>query len=300
MHSPVLVTGGSGQLACALEAASRNGGMRVRRVGRPEFDFDRPASIERVMDEARPGAVVNAAAYTGVDAAETDAEAAMRANCEGPRALAELCARASIPLLHVSTDYVFDGSKGAPYVETDPTNPQGVYGRTKLAGEQVVMEACPKTLVLRTSWVYAPQGKNFVQTMLRAARKTHHLRVVADQKGCPTAAADLADTIMAILANIRREGWGASHRGIYHAAGSGWTTWHGLALAVFEEAARQGLPAPCVDPIATSDWPTAAKRPMDSRLDCRKLERRFGVRLPPWRESLNATIESIFAGQVFT
>jgi dTDP-4-dehydrorhamnose reductase len=294
MQGPVLVTGGSGQLASALDAAGRGAGIPVQRVGRPAFDFDRPDGIGPLIHAVAPSAVVNAAAYTAVDAAETDTGAAMRANRDGPALLADLCAEAGIPLIHVSTDYVFDGGKGAPYVETDPTNPQGAYGASKLAGEQAVLAACPRAIVLRASWVYSPGGRNFVVAMLNAARKTDRLRVVADQKGCPTAAADLADAILAVLARIRREGWRESDAGVYHAAGSGWTTWHGLATAVFEEAARHGLRAPAVEPIATADWPTEAQRPADSRLDCGKLADRFGVRLPPWREGLARTIETIF------
>lgn len=284
----ILVTGGAGQLASAL---ARAGGDRVRLVGRPGFDFDRPESVETAFRAARPSLVVNAAAYTGVDAAETDAEAAYRANRDGPALLARLCAGSAVPLIHVSTDYVFDGLKGTPYVESDPTSPQGVYGASKLAGEQAVLEAWPRAVVLRTSWVYAADGRNFVRTMLAASRKANRLRVVADQKGCPTNAGDLAD---AILAAARRP---PDQGGIFHAAGSGWTTWHGLARAVFEEAARHGLTAPTLEAITTADWPTPARRPPDSRLDCGKLAMVLGVRLPHWRDSLGATVDAIFAAE---
>lgn len=284
----ILVTGGTGQLATALAAS---GGRRVRVVGRPGFDFDRPESVEAAFRAASPALVVNAAAYTGVDAAETDAEAAFRANRDGPALLARLCAASGAPLIHISTDYVFDGLKGAPYIETDPTSAQGVYGGSKLAGEYAVLDACPGALVLRTSWVYAPTGKNFVRTMLGAARKTNHLRVVADQKGCPTTAADLATAILAIAERGWREG------GVFHAAGTGWTTWHGLAVAAFEDAARHGLTPPEVTPIATADWPTPARRPPDSRLDCDRLAEVLGVRLPHWRDSLRATVDAIFANE---
>ena len=293
-EAPLLVTGGSGQLASALDQSASLAGIPVRRVGRPAFDFERPDSIARIFRETPLSAVVNAAAYTAVDAAESEPEAARRANCDGPAALARLCAEARIPLIHVSTDYVFDGSKDAPYRETDATNPQGVYGATKLAGEVAVLEACPRAIVLRTSWVYAPQGKNFVRTMLNAAQKFGRLRVVADQQGCPTAAADLADAILAILARLRDQGK-ETYAGVFHAAGSGSTTWHGFATAIFQEAARYGVSAPEIDPIATAEWPTPARRPANSRLDCEKLARHFGVRLPPWRESLTRTIDAIFA-----
>ncbi len=290
----ILVTGGSGQLATAL-AATR--GAKVRRVGRPGFDFDQPASIGTVFNETTPALVVNAAAYTAVDAAETDAEAAYRANRDGPALLARQCAEAGIPLIHVSTDYVFDGLKGAPYLEADRTAPQGVYGASKLAGEQAVLAVCPRAIVLRTSWVYSPTGKNFVRTMLNAARKTRELRVVADQKGCPTTAADLADAILAVAARIEADGWQDRFAGVFHAAGTGWTTWHGLARATFEEAARHGLTPPAIAPIATRDWPTLARRPPDSRLDCTRLASVYDVRLPPWRDGLARTVAAIFAGE---
>ena len=283
-----MVTGGAGQLATALAAA---GGERVRRVGRPDFDFDRPESVETVFRAAAPSLVVNAAAYTAVDAAETDAEAAFRANRDGPALLARLCAASGARLIHVSTDYVFDGLKGAPYDETDPTSPQGVYGASKLAGEEAVLRECPSAVVLRTSWVYSPTGKNFVRTMLTAARRTNRLRVVADQRGCPTTAADLANAILAVAERLD------GRAGVFHAAGTGWTTWHGLARATFEEAARHGLAPPEVEAITTADWPTPARRPPDSRLDCGRLAAMFGVRLPHWRDSLCATVDAIFAAE---
>jgi dTDP-4-dehydrorhamnose reductase len=290
MTGPILVTGGSGQLASALAAAPG-----VRRVGRPEFDFDRPDTIEAAFRNAAPRLVVNAAAYTAVDAAETDAQAAYRSNCDGPALLASLCAQADIPLIHVSTDYVFDGAKPDPYVETDPVAPQGVYGASKLAGEQAVMASGAKAIILRTAWVYAPTGKNFVRTMLTVGKTRPKLTVVGDQHGCPTTAADLADAIMAIVVRYDATGWRPDYRGIFHAAGSGATTWFGLAVATFEEAGRFGANVPEVAPIATADWPTPAKRPANSRLDCTRLHEVFGVRLPPWRDSLTRTVDTIFA-----
>jgi dTDP-4-dehydrorhamnose reductase len=293
MAGPILVTGGTGQLASSLKAA---GGDAIRVAGRPALDFDRPESIVASFREVAPTLVVNAAAYTAVDAAEDDAEAAYRANRDGPGALARLCAAAGVPLIHISTDYVFDGAKGAPYVETDPTAPTGVYGASKLAGEHEVLAAWARTVVLRTSWVYAPTGKNFVRTMLRVGADRDRLRVVADQRGCPTTAADLADAILAISARLR-EGWRDEYAGVFHAAGSGETTWHGLAVATFEEAARFGARVPVVEAIATADYPTKAKRPADSRLDCGKLASVFAVRLPDWRVSLARTIDAVFAGR---
>ena len=326
----ILVTGGAGQLATALQG---EGGAAVRRVGRPEFDFDRPETLAAVFAAARPALLVNAAAWTAVDAAEADPDAAGRANRDGPAMLAALCADAGIPMIHVSTDYVFDGLKGAPYVETDPTSPTGVYGRTKLEGEQAVLAACPRAVVLRTSWVYSAVGKNFVRTMLGAALKVPRLRVVGDQRGCPTAARDLAVAILAIAPQVAgagpgrlatrgadgsgimasdeygtgvRDGHGRRGQdgsgtqvpdryGIFHACGTGDTTWHGLALSVFEAAARHGHPVPAVDAITTAEWPTPARRPPDSRLECGKLAATFGVRLPDWRTSLARTVDELLA-----
>lgn len=286
----ILVTGGNGQLATALSAAP---GMY--RAGRPAFDFDRPESIKSVFHDVAPRLVINAAAYTAVDAAENDADAAYRANRDGPAILAGLCEDVGIPLIHVSTDYVFDGLKTEPYVETDPVAPQGVYGASKLAGEQAVLSTCARSIVLRTAWVYAPVGKNFVRTMLTVGKIRDRLTVVADQVGCPTTARDLADAILGVVRKIDETGWGDEYRGIYHAAGTGETSWFGLAVATFEEAARHGAKVPEVAPIKTADWPTPAKRPANSRLDCSKLEQVFGVRLPPWRESLARTIDDIYA-----
>lgn len=288
----ILVTGGAGQVARAL--ADSAGERRVRVVGRPDFDFDRPETIAATLDAARPALVVNAAAYTAVDKAETDADAAWRANRDGPAALAAWCAGHGVTLIHISTDYVFDGLKGAPYVESDPTSPTGVYGASKLAGEQAVLASGAQAVVLRTAWVYAATGKNFVLTMLNAARKTDRLRVVADQRGSPTAAVDLAAAILAIADRLA-EGWQDRYADVFHAAGSGDTTWHGLAEAVFARAARHGLTAPVVTPIATADWPTPARRPPDSRLDCNKLARVFAMTLPRWEDGVARTVDAVFA-----
>ncbi|MDE2006136.1 MAG: dTDP-4-dehydrorhamnose reductase [Rhodospirillales bacterium] len=295
----VLVTGGTGQLAQALGAAAPGRGIAVRVVGRPAFDFDRPDSLAEAVAAANPSLVVNAAAYTAVDAAETDAAAAFRANRDGPAAIAAWCRAAGVPLIHVSTDYVFDGSKGAPYREDDPVAPLGVYGASKLAGEQAVLTSGARAIVLRTSWVYSHTGRNFVRTMLGAARRHPTLRVVADQIGCPTTAADLADAILAVAARIAAEGWQDRFAGVTHAAGGGWTSWHGLAVAAFTEAARHGVKVPEVAAIATVDWPTPVRRPPDSRLDCTRLGQVFGHALPDWRDGLRRAIDALAAAGEF-
>jgi len=292
MAAPILIVGGRGQLAVATSEVARTHGLPVRQIGRPDIDFARPASIGAAFGEVAPWLVVNAAAYTAVDAAEDDVDAAYCANRDGPAVLAGLCETAGIPLIHVSTDYVFDGNKGAPYVETDATAPKGVYGASKLAGEQAVTAVCSRAIILRTSWVYSPIGKNFVRTMLDAAQRTPKLRVVADQRGCPTSASDLADVIMEIALRLQAA-WCDSYAGVYHAAGTGETTWHGMAIAIFEAAARHGLPTPEIEAINTEQWPTKVRRPPDSRLDCSKLDAVFGLQLPPWRGGLARTVDII-------
>jgi len=294
MSRPILVTGGHGQLASAL---ARQAADRVAVTGRPAFDFDRPESIAAAVAAARPAIVINAAAWTAVDAAESEREAADRANHTGPALLAAACREAGAKLIHISTDYVFDGLKGSPYVESDPPCPTGVYGATKLAGEQSVRVADPAAVILRTSWVYGRSGKNFVLTMLNAAKRAPRLRVVADQIGCPTNADDLAAACLAVadrmLAFPPEDPGAAELGGIYHASGHGETSWHGFAVAIFAAAGRFGWPAPPVDPIATADWPTPARRPPDSRLDCGRLRDIFGVELPDWRQSLDEAVAAL-------
>ncbi len=294
MSTAILVTGGTGQLAQALKRADPS---RVQVVGRPEFDFDHPETVAAVVRAHTPGLVINAAAYTAVDAAEAAPEAAARANADGPGLLAQACRQLSIPLIHVSTDYVFDGLKAEPYIETDPTAPAGVYGRTKLAGEVAVRAAHPGAVVLRTSWVYARTGRNFVLTMLNAGKRAPRLRVVADQQGCPTNADDLAAACLVVadrlLAVAERPAEADSFGGVYHAAGQGGTTWHAFAQAIFADAKPFGWPQPPIDPIATADWPTPAARPANSKLNCAKLAAVFGARLPDWRISLAAAVADI-------
>lgn len=295
MTRPILVTGASGQLGTALARAGKH--LPLRLVSRPEFDFEHPQAIADLFAALAPLAVINAAAYTAVDAAESDATAAFRANKDGPALLARLCRQVAIPLIHISTDYVFDGTKGAPYVESDPVAPLGVYGASKRAGEEEVLSAGCKCVVLRTSWVISPTGRNFVRSMLAAHQKTNRLRVVADQRGRPTSAGDLAAAILAIFHRIESTGWQERYMGIFHVAGSGETTWHGLATAIFEEAARHGWAKPEIVQINTVDWPTPARRPPDSRLDCSRIAEVFGLRLPPWRESLGPITDEIISGR---
>jgi dTDP-4-dehydrorhamnose reductase len=284
----ILVTGRGGQLGTALAAALPARGFEICAAGRPDFDFDRPATIAAALAAAAPDAVVNCAAWTAVDAAEDQEAAAFRANAAGPALVAAHCAAAGIPLVQLSTDYVFDGRKGAPYLESDPPNPLGAYGRTKLAGEWAALAGNPQTIVLRTAWVFAGTGSNFLRTMLRLGAERPELRVVADQYGSPTAAPDLADAIAVILSRIRERGWRDAYRGVFHATGGGFTTWHGFAEAIF---AARGL-HPVVQAIHTASYPTRAARPADGRLDCGLLDATFGVRLPPWQEGLMRVLQA--------
>lgn len=290
MMRRILVTGRSGQVATALAAALPARGFVALCVGQPDFSFDAPGSVDAAFDGMMPDAVVNCAAWTAVDAAEDEEAAAFRANALGPAMLAARCAARGIPLVQVSTDYVFDGRKAAPYVEADAPNPLGAYGRTKLAGEWAALAGNPRTVVLRTSWVFASTGGNFLRTMLRVGAERDELRVVADQHGSPTAAPDLADAIAGVLARIRDDGWQDAHRGVFHATGSGFTTWHGFAEAIFVAA---GGKRPALHPIATAAYPTRALRPADGRLDCGRLASVFGVTLPPWPDGLSRVLHAL-------
>ena len=289
----ILITGASGQLGRELSKLAAERGLEHAALSRPEFDFEKPETIEAAFQAAKPTLVINAAAYTAVDAAEANVAAATAGNHAGPLRLAQLCEAAGIPFIHVSTDYVFDGEKGAPYVESDATAPTGVYGATKRAGEIAILAACTKAIILRTAWVYAAHGKNFCRTMLGAGRRFPTLRVVADQHGTPTAAPDLARAILDIAARLTQTGWRPEYRGIFHATGTGETTWHGFACAIFEEAATAGQKPPEVQQITTADWPTPARRPADSRLDCTKLAQVFGITLPHWRASLGPIVKQL-------
>ncbi len=292
---PILITGASGQLGHALATRAPAAGLPARAVGRPGLDFDAPETIAAALAAADPALVVNAAAWTAVDAAEANADAAYRANRDGPATLATLCRARGIPLIHVSTDYVFDGTKGAPYTEADPIAPLGVYGESKAAGEEAVLASGADAIILRTAWVFSATGKNFARTMIAAAHRLPTLRVVADQRGAPTAAEDLAEAILAIAARILAEGWQPGFAGIFHATGAGDTTWHGFATEILAIAALHGTPHPEIIPIATADWPTPARRPADSRLDATKLKQTFGLALPDWQNATARIVPAILA-----
>ena len=242
-----------------------------------------------------PDLVVNAAAYTAVDKAEQEPAAAHAINALGAGATAEAAAGLGIPVIQVSTDYVFDGAKPDPYTEDDPTGPLGSYGRSKLEGEAAVAAANPRHVILRTAWVYAPYGQNFVRTMLRLAATRPELGVVADQHGCPTAARDIAATILGVAAQLLTHPDDKARRGVFHMAAQGEAVWADVAEAIFGRSAALGGPSATVRRITTADYPTPARRPANSRLDCSKLQRLYGIALPPWRVSLESCVERLVA-----
>jgi dTDP-4-dehydrorhamnose reductase len=256
------------------------------------LDLERRLGQERIRAFA-PDVIVNAAAYTAVDAAEGDAARAFAINRDGAAWLAGIAERAGIPFLHVSTDYVFNGTKAGAYTEDDTPDPQTAYGRTKHAGEVAVVATCPSAIILRTAWVYSPYSQNFVKTMLRLAGERDLLRVVHDQVGNPTSANDLATAVLLIASQLRHQ---RDHpRGVYHLAASGETSWYGFAQAIMHLAAANGHRSVPIVPIATSEYPTPAKRPANSRLDCRKVCRDFGVSLPGWQDSLPTAMAALLA-----
>nr|WP_225590928.1 dTDP-4-dehydrorhamnose reductase [Pseudoxanthomonas sp. PXM03] len=249
-------------------------------------DFDRPDTLVELVERIQPTVVINAAAYTAVDKAEDDIEAAFRANAEAPGVLARACADRGIPFVHYSTDYVFDGQGTRPYREDDAISPLGVYGASKLAGEEAVREAGGRHVILRTAWVYGQYGHNFLRTMLRVGAERDELRVVADQNGTPTPASLIADVTVELL---RKQ---TDVSGTFHLTPRGETSWHGFAEAIFNEAVARGLlaRAPRVLAITTADYPTRAKRPSYSRLDVGKLEQQLGRPLPDWRTGLQQVL----------
>jgi dTDP-4-dehydrorhamnose reductase len=289
----LLVTGTNGQVARALvDRAGDFPHITVVTVGRPQLDLENAETILPAIAEARPDLIVNAAAYTAVDRAETEPQLAFSINREGAAEVAAAARGLGVSLIHLSTDYVFSGDKTAAYVEGDETGPLGVYGKSKLAGELAVRDANPDALILRTSWVYSPFGSNFVKTMLRLASVRPELRVVDDQVGNPTSALDLAEAILRIVPHIG-DGAGAT----FHLGGSGSTSWCGLAKQVFEASRLAGGPAAGVVPISTSDYPTPARRPANSRLDTSAFRTRFGHSLRDWREGVEETVRRIVKGQ---
>jgi dTDP-4-dehydrorhamnose reductase len=274
----ILLTGAGGQVGSALAPLVRGLG-EVRATGRRELDLASADAIRAVVREVRPDVIVNAAAYTAVDQAESDAALAFAVNAAAPGVLAEEAKKLGALLVHYSTDYVFDGEKGAPYLEEDPPRPLSVYGESKLAGERAVRDSGCRHLILRTSWIYSGTGRNFLLTILRRAREGEELRVVDDQLGAPTSAHSVAEATAALLRS-------AEAHGTFHMTAGGETSWHGFAGEI---AACAGL-SPRMTAIRSAEFARPARRPRDSRLDSGKLRSAFGIRLPEWREDLRACL----------
>lgn len=289
----IAVTGHGGQVATALRAMAGQGGLDIVTLARPGCDLEDPASVARTISAARPDVVVNAAAWTAVDKAESERDAVFRVNAAGAGAVAAAAAAIGAPVIHLSTDYVFDGRKAEPYLESDPTGPTSVYGASKLEGEQLVAAANLDHAILRVAWLYSPTGNNFVRTMLRLAATREEIGVVADQFGNPTAAAAVAAGIAATAHNLLARPAESGLRGTFHMTASGEASWADVAEAIFGMSAERGLATAHVKRITTAEYPTPAARPANSRLDCGLLAARHGVRLPDWRMSLAACLDAI-------
>lgn len=287
----LLIAGSHGQVARSfLEVGPGGPNIEACAIGRPGLDICQTRTIERALADINPTVVINTAAYTAVDDAEGDAERAHALNAEGAGLLAEAAARRGAAIIHLSTDYVFDGRKTSPYVEDDATHPVSVYGQTKLAGEAAVAAANPQHIILRTAWVYSPFGRNFVKTILAHAEKGTELKVVNDQVGSPTYALHLADVILRIAQQIEERAAGAAPWGIYHAAGSGTASWYDVAREILDTSEALGGPVTSLQAIGSDGYPTRAVRPKNSQLDCAKLGATFGLTLPDWRDGVRACV----------
>jgi dTDP-4-dehydrorhamnose reductase len=292
MNAPgkILLTGAGGQVGHELRRSLMPLGEVVAPT-RQELDLNDPAAISAMVEVVSPQTIVNAAAYTAVDAAEANETDAMRVNAEAVKTLAAAACRINALVVHYSTDYVFDGTKPRPYVETDPVNPLGAYGRSKLAGEEALREAGCDHLIFRTSWVYAARGRNFLRTILRLADEREELNIVNDQYGAPTWARNIADVTAQILHQQRTIGTAGHLSGTFHLVASGETTWCGFAQAILDAKLGSSTTKCKIIPITSDEYPTPALRPKNSRLDCAALTRRFGLALPDWKVGLHRCLE---------
>lgn len=285
----ILIAGANGQVGHELRLRA---GADAVALDRNQLDITQAGAVQEALLQWGPQVVINAAAYTAVDKAEQEPEQAFAVNGHGPMYLAQACRSRGIPLLHLSTDYVFDGKKAGPYLEGDTTSPVGIYAQSKWMGEQKIREALPRHLILRVSWVFGDHGNNFVKTILRLARERPELRVIADQHGCPTSAASIA---VAILTLAKRAQHDALPWGTYHYTGTPATTWHGFATAIVEEAKRMGMiaSAPPVRPLTTAEYPLPAARPANSLLDCNGSEQKLGLVRSDWRHDLRDVLHTL-------
>jgi dTDP-4-dehydrorhamnose reductase len=293
MSCRVFIAGDRGQVARALSRLYAARGDSLLSAGRATADIADADAVHSAIRSFRPDLVINAAAYTAVDKAEDDEQQAYKINRDGARHVAAAARAIAVPLIHISTDYVFDGAKPAPYSETDLTSPIGVYGSSKLAGEDAVAAETADFVILRTSWIYSADGSNFVKTILRLAGERDEVDVVDDQWGVPTFAADLAAAIAAIGDALLSAKDRPALCGVYHATATGETTWCRFARAIMELSAAKGGPSCAVHPIATSQYPTRARRPANSRLDGAKLAHIFGLRLPAWQTALERCLDQL-------
>lgn len=287
----ILVTGSGGQVGTELLRRAQRRQIAVIGLARHALDIADPSAIERELTTLPVTLVVNAAAYTAVDRAETERDTAFAANCDGPANLAAYCAQREIPLIHISTDYVFDGTRREPYNEDDPVNPLGVYGASKAAGEQAVRERLSRHVILRTAWVYSAHGHNFVKTMLRLGSERDEIGVVDDQIGCPTAAGEIAEAILSVATRIQSKQ--TPRWGTYHYCAAGQASWYEFACKIFQLAARHRRYRAVVKPIPSSAYPTPVRRPANSVLDCTKFQEAFGLNRRPWPEPLEEMLDEI-------
>ena len=292
----IAVTGKTGQVVSALIERGAAAGHEVVAIGRPELDLAEAAEATAAFAAVKPDVIVSAAAHTAVDRAESEAELTHAINARGAGAVAKAAAALGVPVIHLSTDYVFDGSKTTPWIESDPVAPLGVYGASKLAGEEAVLGSGARAVVLRVAWVFSPFGTNFVKTMLRLAESRDRLGVVADQIGAPTSALDIADAVLAIAKSLVERSHDPDLLGVFHMGASGPdASWADFAEAIFAGAAARGVKTPVVDRIPTSAYPTPAKRPARSRLDSARLASVHGIRLPDWRKSLDIVLDRLLS-----
>lgn len=292
----ILILGKTGQVASSLIEVGSARSLDIQAIGRPELDITSYNSVENTLNRFAPNIVINATAYTMVDQAETDIEEAYKINFEAVKIIASCCSQADIPIVHISTDYVFDGLKTEPYLELDQTNPESIYGKSKLKGERAISEESNRYIILRTSWIYSEIGNNFVKTMLKLAESHDEISVVSDQIGNPTYARHLAENILDIVVDLKLEGE-EKRWGLYHISGQGKASWFDLATRIFELTSKNNKTVPKIKAISSSEYPVAAKRPLNSCLDCQKVKNAFSINLPVWQDGLECCLKKLYKNE---